>query len=206
MRTKTVGTLRPRSGDYKPNALEWLNETDSVKLCQWLLSGKLSYRQIRQKLRDELNVSVQITAISKYFQRYVLPKMIEMRSRAVDVAGAYSFQAKKNPAEFSSVAMDALECRAMEAILNRDLPAKELKTFLDLLLRWQEQRLKGQSNDLKLRRLLFLERRQRKIEAVLKSPLPSAEVAERCRLIFRQNGAEPPGDPKQLQAGEEIPD
>jgi hypothetical protein len=62
-----------------------------------------------------------------------------------------------------------------------------LKVYLELLLRWQEQKIREEANELKLRRLEMLERRQAKLEETISnSRLSSEEVAERCRLIFRR--------------------
>src|SRR5262245_56287971 len=167
--------------------LEYLDKEQTKKLCEWLL-GRFSYRENRRKLKEELGVDTHLAAISKFYKRNVLQHVLRMREQAVYMAAGYSEEALKSPGRFTSATMDALEAKAMTACFDPSTSPKDLKVYLELLLRWQEQKIREEANQLKLRRLEMLERRQAKLEeTITNSRLSSEEVAERCRLIFKHN-------------------
>jgi hypothetical protein len=60
---------------------------------------------------------------------------------------------ERSPGKFSPVTMDSLEVRAMTAALDPSTDLKELKIYLELLLRWQQQKVAEEQVNLKLHRL-----------------------------------------------------
>jgi hypothetical protein len=192
VKTKGTVTFRPRSGAVNPAALQYLTPEQHVTLCRRLFSKELNYKDIVKKLRDELGIQTYPAALSRFYKAHVVPYLIRMREQAAYVAAGYAEEMQKTPARFSEATMDALEQRAMQACFDPDTSPKNLKILIDLLLRREEQKLKEQANDLKFRRLEFLEKRQKKLEQVFKSRLSNEEVAARCRVIFWQSGTLPP--------------
>jgi hypothetical protein len=177
---------------YHETRLELLNEEQTIQLTKWLLTYKMSYDQIVQKLNETYGIKTTRPALGKFFKKNVVAHLIRLRERAVATAAGYMDEADRFPGKFSKATMDALEVKAMSACFDPSTNPKELKIFLDLLLRWQEQKIREESIQLKLRRLEILERKNEKLEAVFNSRLTSEEVAERCRLIFKYNGTSLP--------------
>jgi len=170
--------------------LDYLPYTQHEQLCQWLLTHSLTYFDIQKKIEAEFAIKISTSAIAQFYKNHVIEHLVKIRERAVNVAAGYLNESLKAPAAFTAATMDALEAKAMQVALDPKTGSKELKIYLELVLRWQETRLRAEEVELKLRRLRMLERKQKKLEAVfsVESRLTSDEVAERCRLIFKQNG------------------
>ena len=189
---------RPRKGlrsRARPDAkLEYLSYNQHVKLCQWLLTEGLSYEDIEKKIKRGFGFSISGSAIAQFYKQHIVKHLTSRRQRAVDVAMGYVEEAEKTPAQFATAAMDALQVKLVKASFDPTVSAKELKIYSELLLRWSEQKLRAQEVQLKMRRVQLLERRQKKLEAVfsMESKLNSDEVAQRVRLIFKQNGHDEP--------------
>ena len=176
-----------------PNArLEHLPYEQHEQLCKWLLAG-LSGPAISKKIREEFGFGASVDTINNFYSKYVVQHLAAIRARAVNVAAGYIDAAGKSPAQFTAATMDALEAKAMQACFDPNTKSKDLKVYLDLVCRWHELRLRSDQIALQLKRLKLLERKQKKLEAVLsvESSLTSDEVAERCRIIFKRNGIEP---------------
>lgn len=180
---KNVNVFRPSA----KNVLERMSQEQTEQLCEWLLST-LTYEQILVKLKSEFDVTATRLALSKFYKIWVLPHLFRRRQAAVEMAAGYTDQVRKYPGNFTQATMDALEHKAMAACFDGSTSPKDLKIFLDLLLRWQEQKLREQQIELKLKRLEHLESKQKKAEEIFSSKLSPQEKAERCRLIFKQNG------------------
>jgi hypothetical protein len=189
---------RPRKGlrvRARPEArLDYLPYEQHEQLCRWLLTQNVSYEDIRQKIKKSFGFEISGSAIAQFYKNHVVEHLAAIRARAVNVAAGYVTESTKSPAEFTAATVDALEAKAMQAALDPSTTPKDLKVYLDLVCRWQELRLRGQEVAIQLRKLRMLERKQRKLEAVLsvESTLTSDEVAKRCRLIFKQNGESEP--------------
>jgi hypothetical protein len=179
----------------RPEArLDFLPYEQHEQLCRWLLTQNVSYREIRQKIKKSFGFDISGSAIAQFYKNHVIQHLAAIRARAVNVAAGYVTESTKSPAEFTAATVDALEAKAMQAALDPATTPKDLKVYLDLVCRWQELRLRGQEVAIQLRKLRMLERKQRKLEAVLsgESNLTSDEVARRCRIIFKQNGETEP--------------
>ena len=185
---------RPRKGlklRADPRAkLDYLPYEQHEQLCQWLLTHGVSYEDIRKSIKRKFNVNTSTSAIAQFYKNHVVEHLTAIRARAVNVAAGYLSESVKAPAAFTAATMDALETKAMQAALNPKTNPKDLRVYLELVLRWQEMRIRAEQVQIQLRRLRMLERKQKKLEAIfsVESKLSSDEVAERCRLIFRHNG------------------
>ena len=189
---------RPRHGKRvraRPDAkLDYLPYEHHEQLCRWLLTPSLSYAEVKDRLEKHYAIRTNISAIGQFYKNHVVEHLAAIRARAVNVAAGYITESTRSPAEFTAATVDALEAKAMQAALSPDTTAKDLKIYLELVCRWQELRLRSQEVAIQLRKLKLLERKQRKLEAVLsvESTLSSDEVAKRCRIIFKQNGESKP--------------
>jgi len=170
--------------------LDFLPYDQHQQLCQWLLTHGVSYADIQKNIKKRFGFYISTSAIAQFYKNHVVEHLTAIRARAVNVAAGYLNESLKAPAAFTAATMDALEAKAMQAALNPKTSPRELKVYLELVLRWQEARIRAEEVQLKLRRLRMLERKQRKLEAVFsaESKLTSDEVANRCRLIFKSNG------------------
>jgi hypothetical protein len=126
---------------YPTSKLEHLDEKQSRKLYSWLL-GPLGYREIRRKLKEELGVSTSLPAISKFYRRNVLQHVIALRQQSVEKALRYKNETDKSLGHFSKAAFDAFEQKAVEACYDPSTSPKDLTVYLELLLRWQEQKIR----------------------------------------------------------------
>jgi hypothetical protein len=200
---------RPRKGFHvraRPEAkLDYLPYEQHEQLCRWLLTEGITYADIQKRIQKSFGFYVSGSAIAQFYKNHVIEHLAAIRARAVNVAAGYITESQKSPAEFTAATVDALEAKAMQAALNPNTTPKDLKIYLELVCRWQELRLRGQEVAIQMRKLKMLERKQRKLEAVLsiESTLTSDEVAKRCRLIFKQNG-EPETKPEIIQS--EVPE
>lgn len=188
-------TLRRRS------IMDSLTEMQTEQLCRWLLDPQLSYFQIMQNIKHEWKMRCGVRRLQKFYAEHVMPYLIKMRERAMMIATGYK-NAMRLPASFHAVTMDALEHKAMSVCLNPGSSPKEMKVYLDLVMRWQEQKIRNEEVSLKLRRLTLLEEKQKRLEDVFQSRLSAAEIAERCRSIFKQNGT---NGQTEVQEAERLP-
>src|SRR5262249_5192692 len=129
---------------YPSSKLEHLGENQSKKLYAWLL-GPYSYREVRRKLKAELGVSTSLPAISKFYRRHVLQHQIALRQQSIKKALGYTSETDKSKAAF-----DAFEQKAVEACYDPSTNPRDLKVYLELLLRWQEQKIREQANEVKV--------------------------------------------------------
>jgi hypothetical protein len=170
--------------------LDYLSYDQHEQLCKWLLTYGVSYSEIQKRIQKEFGFDISPSAIAQFYKNHVIDHLATIRARAVNIAVGYIDESSKAPGQFTAATMDALEAKAMQAALDPATTPKDLKVYLELVLRWQETRLRAEEVQLKLRRLKILERKQKKLEAMfsVESRLSSDEVAERCRIIFKQNG------------------
>jgi hypothetical protein len=163
------------------------------------LTGGLTHADISAKCKSNFGFNVSNHQLTQFYKQHVVKHLTKLRKRAVDTAAGYVEEAAKDPGQFTAAALDALEAKTMSACFDPLTSPKELKVYMELLVRWQEQRLRAEEIKLKLRRLNMLERRQKKLQAVLEmeSKLSSDEVAQRCRLIFKKNGFE--SNPRRIE-------
>ena len=169
------------------SSLGFLNAKQTAQLTQWLLTKNIRYDDIVELMWTNFKIKTNTTAVSKYYSENVVQHVLAMRERAVEMATGYA-NAIRLPVQFSSAAMDALEAKAMQASFDPSTTPKDLKILLDLMLRWQEQKIRAEQLRFNLRRMDMLERKQAKLLEVMESKLTPEEVAERCRAIFKQNG------------------
>jgi hypothetical protein len=170
--------------------LDYLPYEQHEQLCQWLLTHGVSYWEIKKKIKKAFGFDISTSAIAQFYKNHIIEHLSAIRARAVNVAAGYVTESTKSPAQFTAATIDALEAKAMQAALNPNTTAKDLKIYLELVCRWQELRLRCQEVAIQQRKLRILERKQKKMEAVLnvESQLSSDEIAERCRVIFKHNG------------------
>ena len=176
--------LRPKAD------LDYLPYDQHEQLCKWLLTHDLSYKAIAKKLRTEFGISISSSAVGQFYKNHVVEHLKVLRQRAVNVAAGYVEAAVKEPGQFTAAMVDALEAKAMQACFDPSADTKDLKIFLELVLRWQETKLRSLEVEMKMKRIRLLERKQKKLEQVfeMESELTSDQVADRCRLIFKSNG------------------
>jgi hypothetical protein len=170
--------------------LDYLSYGQHELLCKWLLTRGLTYPMIVKKIKREFKIDVSHGIVCEFYKNHVIEYLTEIRNRAVEVAAGYVDDTVNRPGKFTAAAIDALEQRAMEASLDPNVHPKDLKVYVDIVIRWHELRIRADQVQLQLKRLKMLERKQKKLEAVLdvESKLNSDEVAQRVRLIFKQNG------------------
>jgi len=173
---------------YSNKKLDYLTKEQNQQLVDWLM-GPNTYGQIVVMLREKYEISATQRQVSNFFHDHVVGTMIQLRRQAVASALGYNEEVERAPAGFTRATFDALEQRAMRACFDTNTNLKDLKVFLEVLLRWQEQKIRLEQIQLKLRRIEMLEKKQKKLEDVFNSKLSSEEIAERCRSIFKQNGS-----------------
>jgi len=199
---KKKGAFSKSRADAK---LDYLPYGQHERLCEWLLTGGLTRDAICKKLKREFKIDVSTYSLGEFYKNHVIKYLTEIRGRAVEVAAGYADDTVNRPGRFTAAAIDALEQKAMESAFDPQMKPKDLKVFVDIVIRWHELRIRADQVQLQLRRLKMLERKQKKLEAVLdvESKLSSDQVAERIRLIFKQNGDT---QPEQKNQETSIPD
>jgi len=198
MKPGTVAMLRqnafrpPKRGPtyVRPHKtkLDALTGPDHDQLIKWLCSAQ-SYQETCDKIWERFHIKIRRDKLCRYYRENVLGFVIERRRKSVDLALGYNEEIDRKPGKFTKAAMDALEQRAMQVTLDPNVSPKEIKIFLELVLRFQEKKIREDQILLKLRRLEMLEKKQKKLEVVFNSRLTPQEVADRCRIIFKQNGS-----------------
>lgn len=172
----------------RTSQLDSLPHGDYEKLCRWLLTDDLSYEDISKKVKKELRITITGHAIGAFYRKHIVKYVAARRKQAVDLALGYVEETERTPGRFATAAMDALQVKLTRASFDPTTSAKELKIYSELLLRWNEQKLRCEEVRLKMRRVRLLEQRHKRLQTIKETALTSDEVANRCRLIFKQNG------------------
>lgn len=126
---------KPRS-DSKLDALD---EDQQVQLVEWCLTPGLSQVKVKELVFKEFDVSTSTRALSKFYDVYVAPYVLERRRRAVGLAQEVGADLKRAPGQFSAATIDALEQKAFELAQNPMVDPKEVKAIFSLVLKARDQ-------------------------------------------------------------------
>jgi hypothetical protein len=161
-------------------------------LHQWLKS-QLTYLQICRRIKEEWNLSVWPTTLSRYYARFIADEVIAERQKSVGVVALVNEDIDKSPADYAKAILDALGDRTFDTISNVAAHPKMVANWVHIFnnLRASEKNLELRERDLaaKERELTLKEKKFDEAQKTVSDPkLSSAEIAARCRKIFGEDG------------------
>lgn len=138
---------KPRS-DSKLKAQ--LPAEQRAQLAEWLLSG-MPYHKARPLLEKEFGVSTSIRALSDFWDDVCSATLITQRREAASVADDLAEEARKNPARFDEVTIDAIKQRAFELSISPKAQPGDVRKLFMLILKHRDQALEERQIDQKIR-------------------------------------------------------
>ena len=186
----TANFFKPRM-DHK---LGFLSDEQHLKLVQWMLTYRLPYYEIVQRVKDEFGIQITTKTLCNYYKQEVAAYLIERRNYNVAVALKVKDAVRRKPGEFYPATIDALQQMAFKLASDENSDPRQLHLIFDLVMRSNEQEIRRKSIELKLRRLQLLEKKAAVVEATVRDThLSDSELAERMRGIFQLDKQTPNG-------------
>ncbi len=168
----------------KSKLLTELDEAQQAQLADWLLSG-MPYHQARELVSKEFGVSVALSSFTSFWQECCAPELIRRRSRAKETADSIAAEASRQPGKFDAATIDALKQKAFELATSPGADPKNVKAIFSLVLKANDQHIKGQELDLAKRKMALLEKREADTKTTLTDQaLTPEQKQERIRAIF----------------------
>jgi hypothetical protein len=172
---------KPRS-DSK---LDHLPDEQALQIVKWLMGG-MSYEKCLLLLeKAPFYIETSTRALSEFYQHYCSLALLERRQRAAKLAMGVRKEMESNPADFDAATIELLSRWSFELASARDLNVKDVKSIMTLLLKRQDQDLKGKQVDVSVRKLELMEKREEKIKTVNNdAKLSPEEKKARINQIF----------------------
>jgi len=136
------------------STLDWLPDDQREQLMDWIL-GRVSYRQIVERMRDLYQVETSIRSISEYWRKYGAEHWKVRRQGALQMARDVVAEAQSHPGEFSEAAVAALEEKVFALAMDPEGSVAELKGIVTLLIKRQDQEMRRRDLELSRERLAF---------------------------------------------------
>lgn len=176
--------------DLKPTTkaiLEYITYDQRVTLCDWLLNRRMTYAEVVVQLKEQFDVQCSIFAVQEFYRKYVYQELIRRRAESVREAGMRTEEIAKNPGDFIKPTMDALWEKAFLESRKPESSVKEMKIYVELLVRLKAQLLDERKVELMERRMVQLERKTAALEkeANKKPRLTDQEFMEKMRTVLK---------------------
>ena len=136
------------------SVLDHLPPEQDEQLMEWIL-GRVPYRTIVERMREEYSVETSIRAISKYWQKWGAEHWKARRHDALQMAKDVVEEAKANPGAFSEAALEAIEQKVFALSMDPQSSAREIKGLVQLLLKRQDQDIRKRDQQLAVERMEF---------------------------------------------------
>ncbi len=124
--------------------LDFLPEDQDEQLMEWIL-GRVPYRTIVERMKEEYGVSTSIRAISEYWQKWGAEHWKNRRHNALQMAKDVVEDARSNPGMFDEAALHAIEQKVFALAMDPTSSAKELKGLVQLLVKHEQNELRERS-------------------------------------------------------------
>jgi len=134
------------------STLDYLPEDQAEQLMEWIL-GRVPYRAIAERMREEYGVETSIRALSKYWQKWGSEHWKARRQDALAMARDVVEDAKASPGQFSEAALEAIEQKVFALALDPESSAREVKGLAQILMKRGDQEIRKRDQELARERL-----------------------------------------------------